>query len=304
MFVVILISSCFCHTKRHDKIAKEEKSVELISELIWAEFLRQNKDKERQMLPEDLPIQESMNAHNALFGGIQCRVKVVGCERQDLNGRLGMLRSWNVEQEKFCVGLDTKKNPDIDVHMIDPGNLEALPVARSKADKKLAQSYNVDIGYDGIGCQFILEKSAIDALRSAETTVLGLKAFCLERDEEERRQRLELEEELRQEEEYRKQEEIDRKRRAKERAARRAEREAAREKMRRENEAARAAFFHQKRLDMLEKFKSEVEDKMINDTLEKLLDDGMFESREQMEKFLEEHGDFDGLGKHYVETCC
>ena len=230
----------------------------MISSLIIAEFTRQNNrnglniTKEEVMLDlnaSQLIDNESKNASQVIYGGLRCRVKVVGSMKQDLNGRLGTLRSFVIEQGKFCVGLDTKKRQDSDVQLFMPEDLEALSKPTDKAGKHLKQSYIVDIKHlldgdnGGIGCHFTLEKTAVDALRSSKSIDAGLQAFCLERDKMEERLRLELEEERIREEEYRKQEEIDRERRAARKAKERAEEEEASQKWHRERaDEARAEF--------------------------------------------------------------
>ena len=247
----------FLHHIRHEKIAKEDESVNLISQLIISEFLRQNKEKELTNAhvtdnshATHVIATESKNAHNAIFGGLmKSRIKVAGMERKDLNGRQGTLRYWDANQNKFCVRLDTKRASDCDEHFLLPENVESVgsnPRA-GKSDKKsgMHQGYHVDIkdlfnqGDDGIGCLFTIDKSTIIAIRSAKSIGDGLQAFCLERDANDEKERLKKEEERRQEEEYRKQDEIDRKRRAKMRSEAREYRKREREKMRLKFEAER-----------------------------------------------------------------
>ena len=118
----------FLHHTRHEKIAKEDESVNLISQLIISEFLRQNKEKELTNAhvtdnshATHVIATESKNAHNAIFGGLmKSRIKVAGMERKDLNGRQGTLRYWDANQNKFCVRLDTKKATDCDEHFLLP----------------------------------------------------------------------------------------------------------------------------------------------------------------------------------------
>ena len=194
---------------RHEKIVKDNESVDLISHLIVTEFLRHNKHAglaitKEQVLQDSHAFQaitnESRHINDIIFGGIKCRVKVVALDRQDLDGRQGTLRHWDDKREKFCVGLDTKKLADSVVHYLMPENVESQAAPRtSKAGKKSMQDYDVDIKNfynqrsEGIWCRFTLEKSAMDALHAAESIERGLEIFCLERDENERRLRLELE---------------------------------------------------------------------------------------------------------------
>jgi len=263
----------------HEKISKENETVDLISQLIVSEFLRQNKDKVPSYTKEQVLhgshasptiVNESKHANNALYGGLKCRVKVAASDRQDTNGRQGTLRHWDADKEMFCVGLDTKKSADSDVHFLMPEILEATSAPRpSKADKMPMQGYSVEIkdlfnkGSEGIGCRFTLEKSAMDALRSAENLVVGLESFCLERDVNEHRLRLELEEERRQEEEHRKQEELDRKRRTARRAKEMAERERVKDQRHMDREEAARAEYERRRSHVEETFRLKFRLKVI-----------------------------------------
>jgi len=301
----------FLHHTRHEKIAKEDESVNLISQLIISEFLRQNKEKE---LTNDhvtdnshathVIATESKNAHNAIFGGLmKSRIKVAGMERKDLNGRQGTLRYWDANQNKFCVGLDTKKATDCDEHFLLPENVESVGSGprSGKGDKKsgMQQGYHVDIkdlfnqGDEGIGCLFTIDKSTIIAIRSAKSIGDGLQAFCLERDANDEKVRLEKEEERRQEEEYRKQDEIDRKRRAKKRAEKREQMEREREKRRQRAEAEREAALRrrmeEKNAEMLDKINAlyEKENKrIVLGFITQLVSEGCL-SKEEAEEFLE-----------------
>lgn len=307
--------SLFLHHIRHEKIAKEDESVNLISHLIISEFLRQNKEKE---LTNDhvadnshathVIATESKNAHNTIFGGLtKSRIKVAGMERKDLNGRQGTLRHWDANQKKFCVGLDTKKASDCDEHFLLPENVEPVGSGprSGNADKKSGkqQGYHVAIkdlfkqGDEGIGCLFTIDKSIISAVRSAKSIGDGLQAFCLERDKNDEKARLEKEEERRQEEEYRKQDEIDRQRRAKKRAEKREEREREREKRRQNAEAKREASSRRKREEMkaamLERVNLYMEKenkRLIEALMRKFVREGHL-SKEEADEFLEVHGD-------------
>lgn len=303
--------SFFLHHIRHEKIAKEDESVNLISQLIISEFLRQNKEKELTNAhvtdnshATHVIATESKNAHNAIFGGLmKSRIKVAGMERKDLNGRQGTLRYWDANQDKFCVGLDTKKASDCDEHFLLPENVESVGSGprSGKADKKsgMHQGYHVDIkdlfnqGDDGIGCLFTIDKSTIIAIRSAKSIGDGLQAFCLERDANDEKVRLEKEEERRQEEEYRKQDEIDRKRRAKKRAEKREQMEREREKRRQRAEAEREAALRrrmeEKNAEMLDKINAlyEKENKrIVLGFITQLVSEGCL-SKEEAEEFLE-----------------
>jgi len=240
----------------HDKIAKEKENISLISQLIVAEVLRQNKDRfvnTELVFQEfqDLVTSQAEEANTAIYGGLKCRVKVTS-ERKDLNGRQGTLRYWDADKGKFAVGLDTKKNQDSDLQFLMPENLEAVPSPRSSKADKRPVAYTVDIIYqfdeeiDGIRCRFTLEKYDIDALRSADSIDAGLKVFCQERDWSERKLRVALEKERLEEEHRRQQEEkeaLERKRLAKERAERR---ERAKEQRRRQREAKSRTFFERR----------------------------------------------------------
>ena len=305
----------FLHHIRHEKIAKEDESVNLISQLIISEFLRQNKEKELTNAhvtdnshATHVIATESKNAHNAIFGGLmKSRIKVAGMERKDLNGRQGTLRYWDANQNKFCVRLDTKRASDCDEHFLLPENVESVGSnpRSGKGDKKsgMHQGYHVDIkdlfnqGDDGIGCLFTIDKSTITAIRSAKSIGDGLQAFCLERDANDERVRLEKEEERRQEVEYRKQDEIDRKRRAKKRAEKREERERERERRRQraeiEREVASRRRMEEKKAALMDKFHAfcEKENKrIVLGFIKQLVTKGCL-SKEDAEEFLEEHLD-------------
>jgi len=226
-----------------EKIAKENDYIDLIQKLIVAEFLRQSKSRAMGLTAErvrsdahasELIAEESREALHAIYGDLKCRVEVAGSDRKDLNGRTGTLRYWDKEREKFCVGLDTKKSSDSDVHFICPGNLDMI--RPSKAERKPdVLSYDINITdlltYGGVslGLSFTLEKSHIVNLGSSESTDAGLKSFCFLRDEEERRAKIA-------EEEERKREEEDRRRRAARKAREQAAWDRRREQMHREKE--------------------------------------------------------------------
>ena len=253
---------------RHDKVVKEKETVDLISQLIVTEVLRKNKDESSGITKEDLHASEciaheSKEAHAALFGGLACcRIKVAGMDRQDLNGRQGTLRHWDADQEKFCVGLDTKKEPDSEVHFLSPENLEAVSAPRPAGkDKKAMHGYNVNItdlfgrgDEAGNGCQFKVQKSTIESLRSAKSIEAGLKAFRLEQDKRDRQSHLAAEEGRRQYEEERKEEETDRKRRAERRAKERAERKQKRDERQRKKEDARRARYEREKAELEAKY--------------------------------------------------
>ena len=302
----------FLHHTRHEKIAKEDESVNLISQLIISEFLRQNKEKELTNAhvtdnshATHVIATESKNAHNAIFGGfMKSRIKVAGMERKDLNERQGTLRYWDANQNKFCVGLDTKKATDCDEHFLLPENVESVGSnpRSGKGDKKsgMHQGYHVDIkdlfnqGDDGIGCLFTIDKSTIIAIRSAKSIGDGLQAFCLERDANDEKERLKKEEERRQEEEYRKQDEIDRKRRAKMRSEAREYRKREREKMRLKFEAEREIRrIEEKKAEMMDMVHASAEKenkRIIKDVLRDYVSKGYL-SKEEAKEFMGEYGD-------------
>jgi len=189
-------------SNRQDKIAKEDDSINLISQLITSEFVRKNKDKglTEDQVNDDLYASqviadESKNANDTLFGGIKCRVKVTGSEKQDLNGRMGTLRYWDANEKKFCVGLDTKKAKDCEEHFLSPENVELIgSIPRTDRNNSDMQSYHVDMtndflsqeGDSDIGCQFTIDKATIASIRSAESIPVGLAAFSLEQTEKEK----------------------------------------------------------------------------------------------------------------------
>merc|ERR1712085_112722 len=101
----------------------EKETVDLISQLILAELLRKHKNKASTLTKEEflqdtdasqVIADRSKDANNFLYGGLECRIKVAAADRQDLNARHGTLRCWDVDKEKFCVGLDTKQVTDSD----------------------------------------------------------------------------------------------------------------------------------------------------------------------------------------------
>ena len=223
------------------KVKKEEEKCQLISDLIGTEFQRVNKEVDMTEEIQNVITDKSREAHDIIYGSdIRCRVTVVGLDRKDINGRKGNIRHWDEDKEKFCVGLDTKKSRDCDVHFLKPENLE--PFAQSKKDgKKLAANFIVSISAQGdeeIGCQFSLERSDIDKLESAHSRSIGLQAFREERDELALRLKKEQEEQRKVEERLEQEEEEDRKRRAEIRAKKRAEKERRKAEQRQEREKA------------------------------------------------------------------
>ena len=273
--------------------------------MIVAEFCRQNEKHDE--LANDLALadddshalrvifEESRKAHAALVGDIKRRVRVVGSERQDVDGRQGTIRHWDAGQGRFCVGLDTKKSNDCDVKFVEPEALEAILTPRSPVKNSGRYVVNiediVDQGDGGIGCRFTLERDHVATLRRAESIEEGLEAFRIERDEMDDRMRVKREEEMREEEEYhrleeeyRRQEEIDRRRRAERKAKERAERE-------RDLRATRLAREKACRMTIgrIEKLHKE---KFFKGLLDQMLRLGIFECREQVNEF------FDLIRKH------
>ncbi|KAK1742475.1 hypothetical protein QTG54_007040, partial [Skeletonema marinoi] len=216
-----------------DKVKREEEQCYLISDLIGTEFQRVNKGMEMNEEIQKVITDKSKEAHDAMYGSnIKCRVVVVGLDRKDINGRKGSIHHWNEDKGKFCVGLDTKKSRDCDVHFFKPENLDVVTSAQSvKKDGKLAANFIVSItgvtkkGGDDVGCQFSLEKSDVTKLQSAHSRSNGLQEFREERDALAHRLMKEQEEQRKEEERLEKEEEEDRKRRAELRAKKRAEKE-------------------------------------------------------------------------------
>lgn len=241
---------------------------------------------------------ESRKAYAALCGR---RVKVVNSERQDLDGRQGTLRYWNVSQGKFCVGLDTKKSKDSDVKFVEP---EALtPTAElitAKNNKDAVYVVGIDDVFDqgkgGIDCRFTLEKIHVDALYQAESIEAGLKTFCIERDSAEdrlRRQRemekKEEEEYRRREEEYRKLAETERKKRAEQKRKEKAAKQAERDK------EIRLAQEDVERM-MMKRIKGAFMESKIKSFLNEMLDKGLFENQEMVDEFVTLNGlEFDDI---------
>ncbi|KAL7544361.1 hypothetical protein ACHAWF_007749, partial [Thalassiosira exigua] len=303
-----------------DKLAQEDETVDLISRLIVAEFLRQNKDlglAEEQILADPNASQavasEGRRVHEVLYGSLACRVRLAGSGREDLDGRQGTLRRWDADRGRFCVGLDSKKGPDSDVHYLSPEILEVVPgAARSKDPRSRTQSRCAvdidglfDAGDGGVGCRFALEESDVSRLRAATSIDAGLAAFCLDRNDTDRRRRLEVEEQLRQEEEYRRQEEEDRKRRKERKARAQAAAEHAREeRRRREVERVRAAFERSRaKFDGLEKLlKMQLRVKFLRAMLSGMSPEDFFEMEGlDPEDFDEEDQEFFGNNFEYVE---
>ena len=128
-----LVPSLNISFDRNEKITKEDDSISLISQLIISEVIRQNKEKgltadkvADNAHASQLIAAESKSAHDTIFGGLKCRVKVDGLERRDLNGRHGTLRHWDSKKKKFCVGLDTKKKSDCDEFFFLPENVQVV----------------------------------------------------------------------------------------------------------------------------------------------------------------------------------
>ena len=248
------------------KVKKEEEKCQLISDLIGTEFQRVNKGVDMNEEIQNVITDKSKEAHDVMYGSeIRCRVTVVGLDRKDINGRKGSIRHWDEDKEKFCVGLDTKKSRDCDVHFLKPENLDALSFAQSakKDGKKLSANFIVSIAGlttqgDDIGCQFSLEKGDVDKLESAHSRSSGLQAFREERDELALRLKKEQEEQRKEEERLEKEEEEDRKRRAELRAKKRAEKELRKEEQRQKREKA----FKLKQMQAQMEFERKQEEKM------------------------------------------
>ncbi|KAL7444176.1 hypothetical protein ACHAXM_009303 [Skeletonema potamos] len=228
------------------KIGKENDYIGLIQKLVVAEFLRQSKEKAMGLTSDrvlsdpqaaDIIENECREAYHAIFRELKVRVIVAGSDNKELNGRNGTIRYWDKDKKKFCVGLDTKKTTDSDEIFLEPEVLDvAVSTRPGKSEKsKPASSYDLEVSdvmtYGGVslGLNFILKKSHINALGSAENTKIGLEAFCSQRDDEDRQKKLEEERERAEEEEARKR-----------RAARKAQENAAwekrKEQMRRDKE--------------------------------------------------------------------
>ncbi len=251
-----------------DKVKREEEKCHLISDLIGTEFQRVNRGVEMNEEIQKVIVEKSKEAHDAMYGSdIRCRVTVVGLDRKDLNGRKGSIRHWDEEKGKFCVGLDTKKSRDCDVHFLKPEHLDALPSAQStKKDGKLAANFTVSItgltmptqGNDDIGCQFSLGKRDVSKLESAHSRSNGLQEFREERDALAQRLMKEQEEQRKEEERLEKEEEEDRKRRAELRAKKRAEKELKKEEQRQRREEAFKLKQMQEQLELEKKQAEEV----------------------------------------------
>ena len=230
------------------KISRENDYIGLIQKLILAEFLRQSKEKAMGLTADrvmsdahasEIVEYECREAYHTIFRELKVRITVAGSENKDLNGRNGTIRYWDKDKKKFCVGLDTKKATDNDVQFLEPELLDVATSSsrsNSKSDKsKPATEYTIlkeDImTYGGVslGLDFTINKTYINALGSAENTNIGLEAFCLQRDEEDRQKKLEEEREKAREEE-------DRKRRAAKKAQENAAWEKRKEQMKRDKE--------------------------------------------------------------------
>lgn len=290
--------------------------------MITSEVVRKNKDKgltedqvNDNLYASQVIADESKNANDALFGGIKCRVKVAGSDRQDLNGRMGTLRYWDANEKKFCVGLDTKKAKDCEEHFLSTENVEPIgSVPRTDKNKSDMQSYNVDMTNDflsqesdsGIGCQFTIDKAAIASIRSAESIPVGLAAFSLEQNKKEKALRKKEAKERRQaQEEEKRMEEEDRKRRAAKKKARK-EDERRKEKARREAAAKRELENQlrqqeQERLMMKKGFekrkkeydqmKKEAEKKRVMEYIQSMKDEKDPMMKEEFLEFFQEYGD-------------
>ena len=306
---------------RQDKIAKEDDSINLISQLITSEVVRKNKDEgltedqvNDNLYASQVIADESKNANDALFGGIKCRVKVAGSERQDLNGRMGTLRYWDANEKKFCVGLDTKKAKDYEEHFLSPENVEPIgSVPRTDKNKSDMQSYHVDMTNDflsqsqegdlsGIGCQFTIDKATIASIRSAESIPVGLAAFSLEQNKKEKALRKKEAKERREALEEEKQAEEDRKRRAEKRKARKeaqekrfqasqARRQAENATIRRQRDKEHRRFQEkqQRKIDkLMEKEKREQYEEMKREWEEKMKEEKAEYIKEAIEEMIEE----------------
>ena len=222
------------------KLKSEENKCNLIADMIRTELNRVNKGAD---ISEEEIIEKSSEAQETLFGSSikKCRVVVAGLDRKDLNGRKGSIRHWDGNKAQFCVGLDTKKSRDCDVHFIKPENLDVDTSSSQAANKKdkLATNCAVSIGCATTpltGYQFTLEKSDITKIESAHSRCTGLEEFKKDRDAVSARLMQEQEEQRKEEERLEREEEEDRKRRAELRAKKMAEKELKKEEMRQRRE--------------------------------------------------------------------
>ena len=222
------------------KLKSEENKCNLIADMIRTELNRVNKGAD---ISEEEIIEKSSEAQEALYGSSikKCRVVVVGLDRKDLNGRKGSIRHWDGNKAQFCVGLDTKKSRDCDVHFMKPENLDVDTSSSQAANKKdkLATNCAVSIGCATTpltGYQFTLEKSDVTKIESAHSRCTGLEEFKKDRDALSARLMQEQEEQRKEEERLEREEEEDRKRRAELRAKKMAEKELKKEEMRQRRE--------------------------------------------------------------------
>ena len=222
------------------KLKSEENKCNLIADMIRTELNRVNKGAD---VSEEEIIEKSSEAQDALYGSSikKCRVVVAGLDRKDLNGRKGSIRHWDGKKEQFCVGLDTKKSRDCDVHFIKPENLDVDTSSSQAANKKdkLVTNCAVSIGCATTpltGYQFTLEKSDVTKIESAHSRCTGLEEFKKDRDASSARLMQEQEEQRKEEERLEREEEEDRKRRAELRAKKMAEKELKKEEMRQRRE--------------------------------------------------------------------
>ena len=187
-------------------ISKEIDYTELIKQLLVTEFLRQTKNNVVGLTHErilsdshEVLMSTSRQAYCVLFGEVNCRVVVAGVDNKDSNGRQGNLRYYDKEREMFCVGLDTKKAADSEIHFFSPENLERVAARSIKSDKLVNRSFNVHVpdffkyGDLMFSLIFTIEKSYVTARGSAESLKLGLDNFVQSRSYEEHRAKLEAE---------------------------------------------------------------------------------------------------------------
>ena len=222
------------------KLKSEENKCNLIADMIRTELNRVNKGAE---ISDEEIIEKSSEAQEALYGSSikKCRVVVVALDRKGLNGRKGSIRHWDGNKAQFCVGLDTKKSRNCDVHFIKPENVDIDTSSSQAANKKdkLAANCAVSIGCATTpltGYQFTLEKSDVTKIESAHSRCTGLEEFKKDRDALSARLMQEQEEQRKEEERLEREEEEDRKRRAELRAKKMAEKELKKEEMRQRRE--------------------------------------------------------------------
>jgi len=177
------------------EVDKEEKTVGVIVQLCATELCRKRPDLSAPQILKNSEVKAklivvSKQAYSELFkDSIHSRVVVKGMQQRDLNGRTGTIQKWEGTKGKFYVGLDTRKNKNLQYVYCMPGNLEALPLEVAKKTR-LARTHSVVVSSfhnnEKLNFGFELEKDVVSGILEVDSIDTFLEAFVVKRNEDDR----------------------------------------------------------------------------------------------------------------------